>query len=745
MNLKLLFVVALIIAWTMPVRAAGGADWWNDDWRYRVEVQVDRSHSHRPVDTGWSRFPILEQGCHPRGHDVRVIDDSGRPRPMKLMFFEPSLYGIVSFALKPNDRHLWIYFGNPEVNGPPEPWRPRAGLLLATYRAERNGFNNWDDFNKTIDQSPHAWGAAYVRRIFHGYNPLGPSDRYLSMYNGWLLVVQPGIYHFCTASDEASFMWIDDQRVCQWPGHHGPNQGRRGEHSGKIELEPGIHRIRYLHGEWTGGQATVAAWRPPGHDRYEVIPPDRFVPILECPRSGLEVLGSDLAADFSAFQNDWLQLDGNSYLLYTLYDLSHSAGSRIVEHEWRFEDGQVLRGRQVKKMFFESGDHRVDLHVRDAHDRTAETHREIRIHPIDHEGARKAEDVGRAFAQFLASSPPAGLGLAATIRAVHLLTHCELYAHAAELYKTAIERSTETSGRMINEAIEHFVVLMTERLDKPEKAVEYLERQQERRQPADPTAVQIFRLLSQIEVHHLDRPESGLEHARNALEQWYALHPDQARAERLNTMVVALSNRPSRSEPDTTSLFTYGEANVSFSSYEHLRRLLERPDEYRGNLRRLLVTKGDAHRAMQQRSKAVRAYETAEHLVDFGINRQYMISTFTLETEAYLRDGKYDWARQAIDLWLDMYPTERLVGYGPILRARWLAQTSKPRAAERELLTLLGCEPQGAYDGPTSRSSSASGIRKSRRSCASGWRRCRERRQRPGSQRLRTSATASPR
>ena len=155
-------------------------------------------------------------------------------------------------------------------------WDPPDGLILETRLRAEGDISTWGGFQQVWKDSSPVQGRSVVPHVFDGLNRHGPHDDFCSLYSGWLRVDQAGDYVIATVSDDGSWLFIDDRAVCEWPGWHGPDEGLRGKFSATVPLTAGRHRFRYGHVQGTGGTIAEAAWKPPGADRFQVIPPEAF-------------------------------------------------------------------------------------------------------------------------------------------------------------------------------------------------------------------------------------------------------------------------------------------------------------------------------------------------------------------------------------------------------------------------------------------------------------------------------------
>ena len=219
------FLCAIALAfvfWPWGAAPAFGQDssqWRLPDWSYRYRVRVDLPRLAPATQVAWVKFHI-PNSSHPKGWDVRIVDSQGRIRRTKLQYFEPALYGIVAFELRPGDTRYHLYLGNPRVSASPVPWEPNAGVFLETRQLKIGSANNWNLFRQALHRATYSFGASYRKNIHDGYNPFGDPDGFISVYTAYLQAPVTGEYTFCTVSADASFMLVDGNHVCAWPGRH---------------------------------------------------------------------------------------------------------------------------------------------------------------------------------------------------------------------------------------------------------------------------------------------------------------------------------------------------------------------------------------------------------------------------------------------------------------------------------------------------------------------------------------------
>lgn len=208
-----------------------------------------------------------------------------------------------------------------------------------------------------------------VTNISHGHNPFGVSDQYISIYEGWLRIDRPGVYSFCSASADGSWVVINDKVVVEWPGPHGWGGSERGQINGSIELPAGVVNVRYYHEAGAGPQMAFMGWKPPGQERFTAIPPDQWVKISQAHASEYQAFRKSLMAvpQVEVFSTYWLpDTIGKQATMVHVQDCSVSLVSRIAQIRWDFGDGQTASGSQQWHVYFRLGRPRIELSVTDS-------------------------------------------------------------------------------------------------------------------------------------------------------------------------------------------------------------------------------------------------------------------------------------------------------------------------------------------------------------------------------------------
>ena len=178
---------ALVALWAGLSWAAdaGAVPWWNDAWACRRTVVVSCAGDRGPGQpVAWVRFRTHAR-IRPDGKDVRVVCD-GQVRPHRVIFVGPGDLCLVAFQAKPAKPTYHIYFDNPKAKAPDADWSPQRGLLLETRQYGGGHCKNWQTMQQLLKRSRPAMGMGFAEKIFHGFNPFGPTEKYVSVFRGWL-------------------------------------------------------------------------------------------------------------------------------------------------------------------------------------------------------------------------------------------------------------------------------------------------------------------------------------------------------------------------------------------------------------------------------------------------------------------------------------------------------------------------------------------------------------------------------
>jgi len=238
-------------------------------------------------------------------------------------------------------------------------WTPDAGVLVETRTCSEGQVNTREQVNRVVASAAPVQGRGLTPNIFLGMNPFGPSADYVVLFGGWFDAPQAGEYGFATVSTDASYLEVDGRLVAEWLGRHDPHGGRRGEHSGKVTLKPGRHRIDYVQVQFRGEPAAEAAWKRPGDDHYELMPASAFPGVARFTVTRHETTAQGSRQLYCLWRNDDHTRLGDPLIVRTRLRVVDAGEGR--EYRWKFEDGGQATGAAVQHFFLEPGLRQVTL------------------------------------------------------------------------------------------------------------------------------------------------------------------------------------------------------------------------------------------------------------------------------------------------------------------------------------------------------------------------------------------------
>lgn len=649
--------------------AEPAAPWHLAGWQERAVVEISELATEADVDT--AAVQVLLQGRgRADGQDVRVVDAAGQAVPFELTWHDAPHYALVAFkasAVKQGTR-FYVYYGNPQAerapeqvpaagapgSGPPQAaWTPHAGLVLATLERPRPPADNRKDDNPQTEEelaqmlarSPGKYGARYQRNISDGFNPFGPSDFYISVYRGWIRIPKAGPYQFCTASNEASFSFLDGKKLVHWPGRHTEERGLRGEKNALVELTAGLHYIEYYHEEVTLQQVAFLGWRPSGDmGEFSGIPDEVFtkphtatVVAYETPQ------GSALRFEPSIVDSIWPEQRHEGQ--YTRVKFEPAAASGIPDNAqltWDFGDSQTATGRTVEHVYLSLGKYTVTATLPGVDANRGQATWPLEVYEIQH-----------ATDQILDGKPADYVTLVRTydrskLDAPRLKELAFLFAEADE-FPDALKAA--------GEYVERFAAT----------------------QPEDVSRMR--RLMAESAIH---LGQGGL---KDAVDSYKASLTDKTPpAEKLEVLarLIRLLGIDREMPDDALAVIAQIEETVKTATLDPASQAA---------YRHALVAAGDVYLWQGNRDQAHVYYKKGEVLSGQFIPanvRAARIGAYPNSIREYLLDGNHGAALDIVNRWEDTFPTDKVNGHTFFWRGKLQHIRGQHKEAARHLARAIG-------------------------------------------------------
>jgi len=364
-----------------PVKAAVGSAL---AFKFKAKLSIEKRE--KGIDAAFIKLKT-DGNSLPDGRDLRMYDARGMIVPLEILFSDPKREVLVTFYVAEPKGKFYAYYGNQTAKAKTYKWRCKRGLFLETRPAPARFPRSLSDMQAVIQKSPSTYGMQFNMWIFNHYNPMGPLDRYLSIYRGWVNCPRSGKYTFGTASDAPSFLLIDGKPVAQ---QIRGRASRRITHTGDVTLTAGAHRIEYYGGGKPGPYRLLGAWKPPGGKNIDVIRFDQFPKIYTAEAVSVDRKGSSVACDFDLAVDQSIPLGETGQVnLYKFKNETNVKGfGRGVKYHWEFGDGTTSDESDPEHVFFEVGDYEVKLKATSNRGGTDEITRIVKIedfNTVDHE------------------------------------------------------------------------------------------------------------------------------------------------------------------------------------------------------------------------------------------------------------------------------------------------------------------------------------------------------------------------
>lgn len=412
------FITAMcLLVWLFSSDLALGQPWHAAGWRERAVYSVPETDGTKDTDVAAVR--VLHGGSAAAdGRDYRVFDAAGAAVPYELAYHhsERDTLLLVRCQTVGKDAKLCVYWGNagatvdpmraipgdPDADGlrtrPPTPgpasggWIPRAGLVLTTMRREPNVPNpeTTAEMAAMIARSPAFDGGGIRANISDAYNPWGDTDNFISVYRGWLRVPSPGSYAFCTASNEASFSFLDGKELVHWPGRHTEARGTYGEINATRDVS-GLHYVVYIHENAAMQSVAFLGVRTPGAKAFGAIPNDWFARPNTARLLRTETADgkASLAAKIELIDSYWPEgrKAQHTRMRFIAEPGSDTPDLSAWKINWTTGDGQATSGATVDHVYLATGDYRVTMTAAGPDGQRVERVWPVNVYRIERAGA----------------------------------------------------------------------------------------------------------------------------------------------------------------------------------------------------------------------------------------------------------------------------------------------------------------------------------------------------------------------
>lgn len=297
-------------------------------------------------DAGWEIHLPDFGGGRTDMRDVVLLGADGKEIPLDGIWRGNGKSLLMLAKSMPSEDAATLYFGG-NSSQRMKSWSASRSLLLETKRmpagAKIASYSGWKDAwqkSKLVD------GAAFVPLIFHGGNPFGVGDHFLSKYTGTIKTGDGGELKFYTLSDDVSYVMVDGRPVLKWEKDQPPPRDPREVPIAAARVKKGFASIEYCHAVVDAPAAMVLGWEQGG--KLGNVPPEAWLHPGKVKADAIEsadgapVPLADVAAE------SYLGYGGEWYVKIHASVPDPGDGWQV---EWLWPDGRTYQGSDVRRLW----------------------------------------------------------------------------------------------------------------------------------------------------------------------------------------------------------------------------------------------------------------------------------------------------------------------------------------------------------------------------------------------------------
>lgn len=663
-DMTLLFASFLSVILTATGEAA---PWHLPGWQQRAVVTIAKPQADRQVDTAAVR--VLCQGeARADGADYRVLDAAGNAVPFQITFHDAPRYSLISHKCDDATKTYYIYFGNAQAArsedevvaeprpgaGPPQaPWVPHYGLVYTTLRRpEGDNPKTVAELAAMLAASPAKDGARYQRGIADGFNPFGSSDNYMSVYRGWINIAAPGNYRFCTASNEASFSFLDGKQLVHWPGRHTAERGEHGERNAEVELSAGWHYVEYYHEEVALQQMAFLGFSPPGAEqgRFSGLPEELFPAPHEAAVNEYQTpSGPALKFEPVLVDSVWPENRHEGQYTRLRFQAIDAPQPAATTYQWHFGDGQTAIGPEAEHVYLTLGNFTVKLSASGAGgNRTVAW--PLTVYEVQHVGEELREGSPAEYAKIAAAYDRGRLDAAALKELAHLLAEADQPQAAIEAGNDFVRRFADGQPEIASE-VRRLMADCALQLDKgnlDEAIQNYLASLTDSTPPVERFTV-LARLIRLLGI-------------------------DRDQVEKSQEVLAQAEAEFKKAKLSEGALAAYRDCLIAAGDVQ------------------LWHAERDEARALFRQAEALAARPVAAQV------RSAQIGAYPGMIADFIASEDYGAALDVVDRWERTFPTEKLAGQTYFWRGKLLALRDQHQQAARYLARAVGLSPGAVFE-----------------------------------------------
>jgi tetratricopeptide (TPR) repeat protein len=347
---------------------------WIPGYPQRYELEVVGDMENNPAKSIIAQIPV--GGRLPAGVDfVPVQVQDGRVYAAAVLSNPTSGEAMIQFYRNGNESKYWVYLPvvvykdfRASLRGArvieqlsldrPGAVLPKEGLTVEYRNWAGDSMRDWKDVATGLLNASSITGNAIVTEIIQHYNPFRPADarNFAASFRGYITLPEDGRYRFFVNSDDASFVFINNQLVHMAPGGSVFRTGKLEiDHPTAgvpFEIKKGTYPVevhQVVGNSSTANPRMIFIWAKPnqmtkdGDDKWDYVPTSAYSHAMMAVVNKVEQSSGRFAPVFTIGQMDTLETSG--VMMFLVHVQAHGDIGDGKDLKWDMGDGTVVTGK----------------------------------------------------------------------------------------------------------------------------------------------------------------------------------------------------------------------------------------------------------------------------------------------------------------------------------------------------------------------------------------------------------------
>lgn len=331
----------LAVAANLMVPCAMAVPWHHGKSPFRAEFEIVSKPNHARAGTSVS-VPLCALG-NVEGLDLVGFDERGNHLPMFPLGRSVNNEAIALVKPTADSERIFVYFGSWSR----APVNKRAFLPSLTVDVRTlpdMPVGNGKQVEAALAKSERL-GRLFVENVELSHNPVDSADACILVFEGYLNVSRAGAQTFMLVSDDAGYLFVDDELLVARDGKHWARDAVRGQSRNTVALTAEPHPFRCVVVDM-GGQLMAVVARYRDERNKATLQAADFLQPGRTRLLNLEPRYADKA--LPAFWSRPLSYMGYEGVQYTEVEFGTYNKKEAV---WEFSDGAKLEADTFKKIF----------------------------------------------------------------------------------------------------------------------------------------------------------------------------------------------------------------------------------------------------------------------------------------------------------------------------------------------------------------------------------------------------------